>query len=165
MMIKVGQILTTYGHKGEVKIYPLTDNRDRFKKLEYVYLQMPDGFKKYHIQSVRNHNNLVLIKFKEVQDMTSAEKLRGIYLTIEEEQLIDLPEDHYFIFQIIDMDVFENNLYLGKVVDVIQTGSNDVYIVKNQQKEILIPALKSIVKEVDLKQKKMLVSLPEGLLD
>lgn len=164
-MIKVGQILTTYGHKGEVKIYPLTDNRDRFKKLEYVYLQMPDGFKKYHIQSVRNHNNLVLIKFKEVQDMTSAEKLRGIYLTIEEEQLIDLPEDHYFIFQIIDMDVFENNLYLGKVVDVIQTGSNDVYIVKNQQKEILIPALKSIVKEVDLKQKKMLVSLPEGLLD
>src|SRR5690554_3856737 len=100
MMIKVGQILTTYGHKGEVKTLPLTDDLHRFKELEYVYLQMPDGFKKSHIQNVRNHNNFVVIKFKEVPDMSFAEKLRGIYITIDEDQLIDLPEGHYFIFQI-----------------------------------------------------------------
>ncbi|NLT95754.1 MAG: 16S rRNA processing protein RimM [Clostridia bacterium] len=165
MMIKVGQILTTYGHKGEVKIFPLTDNPERFKKLKYVFLQLPDGMKKVHIEKVRVHNNLVFIKFTEVPDMTAAEKLRGLYITIEEEQLVDLPEDHYFLFQIIGLDVYENDLYLGKITDVVQTGSNDVYIVKNNQKEILIPALKSIIKVIDLKEKKMSVSLPEGLLE
>jgi 16S rRNA processing protein RimM len=165
MMIKVGQIVTTYGHKGEVKVYPLTDNPDRFNQLEYVYLQLPDGIKKFHIQKIRYYNNFVLIKFKEVPDMSFAEKLRGVYITIEEDQLVALPEEHYFIFQIIGLDVYEKDFYLGKITDIIQTGSNDVYIVKNNEREILIPALKSIVKEIDLTEKKMSVSLPEGLLD
>lgn len=165
LMIKVGQILTTYGHKGEVKVLPLTDNPERFTALEFVYLEMPQGNQKMHIQNVKGHKNSVILKFKEVPDMSYAEKLRGIYICVEENQLVELPENHYFIFQIIGLEVYEKEVLLGKVTDVIQTGSNDVYIVKNEEKEILIPALKSIVSEIDINQKKMFVSLPEGLLD
>lgn len=165
MMIKVGQILTTHGHKGEVKVFPLTDNSERFKALEYVYLEMPEGNKKVHLENVRGYKNFVILKFKEITDMSLAEMLRGLYIIIEEKQLVDLPENHYFIFQIIGLEVYENGTYLGKIIDVIETGSNDVYIVKNQEKEILIPALKSIVKEINLENKKMIVVLPEGLAD
>jgi len=164
-MIKVGQILTTHGHKGEVKVLPLTDDPKRFKKLEYVYFLLPEGYSKVHIESVRTHKNNVIIKFKEVPDMSSAEKLRGLYICIEEDQLVKLPKNHYFIFQIIGLEVYEGEHFWGEVTDVIQTGSNDVYIVENNGKKILIPALKSIVMEINLTERKMFVSLPEGLTD
>ncbi|KJS18926.1 MAG: hypothetical protein VR72_20790 [Clostridiaceae bacterium BRH_c20a] len=165
LMIKVGQIMSTFGNKGELKVFPLTDDPERFKKLKYVYLIMPDGDIKMHISSVRNHKNTVILSFKEVPDMSSAEKLRNIYICIEEEQLVKLPENHYFIFQIIGIEVYEKGIFLGKIQNVIQTGSNDVYVVKDNEKEILIPALKSIVLGIDLDEKKMFVSLPEGLVD
>ncbi|MGI6224688.1 MAG: ribosome maturation factor RimM [Peptococcales bacterium] len=164
-MIKVGQILTTHGHKGEVKVLPLTDNQERFKKLEYVYVEMPVGKTKMQIENVRRFKNFVIIKFKEIPDMSAAEMLRGKYIVIDENQLVELPEGHFFIFQIIGLEVYENETYLGQITDVIQTGSNDVYIVKNNEKQILIPALKSIVQEINLEHKKMLVTLPEGLVD
>jgi len=159
--------MSTFGNKGELKVFPLTDDPERFRKLMYVYFLMPDGYTKMHISSVRRHMNVVILSFKEVPDMSSAEKFRNIYICIEEEQLVELPVNHYFIFQIIGLDVFEKEMLLGKIQNVIQTGSNDVYVVKNNGngKEILIPALKSIVQEIDLNEKKMVVSLPEGLVD
>jgi len=164
-MIKVGEILTTFGNKGELKVSPLTDDLERFKKLKYVFFKMPEGYTKMHIASVRNHKNAVILSFEEIPDMSSAEKFRNIYICIEEEQLVQLPKDHYFIFQMIGLEVYEKGIFLGKIENVIQTGSNDVYIVKDNKKEILIPALKSIVEKIDLDAKKMVVSLPEGLVD
>ncbi|MDK2822153.1 MAG: rRNA processing protein RimM [Clostridia bacterium] len=164
-MIKIGQILTTHGHKGEVKVFPLTDDPNRFDDLKFVFLNLPDGYTKMHINSVKYHKNFVILKLKEITDMSAAEKLRNIYICVQEEQLITLPEDHYFIFQLIGLEVYENEKYLGKVKDVIQTGSNDVYIVQGNKKEVLIPALKTVVKNIDLQTKKMFVELPEGLVD
>ncbi|MFZ5943760.1 MAG: ribosome maturation factor RimM [Bacillota bacterium] len=165
-MIKIGQITTTHGYKGEVKVLPLTDDPKRFKKLEYVFLQMPRGYEKAYLEQVRFHQEGLIVKFKEVIDMTSAERLRNIYICITEEQLLKLPEGHYYIFQIIGMDVHEGDTYLGQVKDIIQTGSNDVYIVqKGTEKEILIPALKEIVKDIDIENRIISVNLPEGLID
>jgi len=135
-MIKVGQILTTHGHKGEVKVMPLTDNPKRFEKLEYIYLKMPDGYNKVHIDNVRYFKNAVILKLNEIKDMNAAEDLRNVYLCISQEQLVVLPPDHYFIFQVIGLEVYEDESFLGEVKDVIQTGSNDVYVVKDGNKEI-----------------------------
>lgn len=164
-MIKIGQILTTHGHKGEVKVLPLTDDSKRYEKLEYAYLEIPEGYKKIHIDQVRYHKNNVILKIAEVKDMDAAEKLRKTYICIAEEQLVNLPPEHYYIFQLINLDVYEGEVFLGKVKNVLQTGSHDVYVVQKGDREILIPALKSVVKKIDLNSKKILVELPEGLLD
>lgn len=166
MMIKIGQIITTHGHKGELKILPLTDNPQRFKNLKEVFLQLPEGLIKMEVDYTRLHKNSVIVKFKEISDMTTAEKYRQVYLCIEQEQLAELPQGHFYLFQIIGADVYEGDNFLGQVRDIIQTGSNDVYIVKKgDSKDILIPALKSVVSKVDVDNKKIYVNLPEGLLD
>ena len=164
-MIKIGQIIATHGTGAELKIYPLTDNPKRFDDLEYVYVETLFGVKKLHIKSVRYHKNFVLINFEEITDFEEAEKLKKLFLLIPKEFLVSLSENQYFIFQIIGLNVYEDDTYFGKITDIIETGSNDVYIVKDGDKAILIPALKSIVKKIDLEEKIMLVKIPEGLLD
>lgn len=164
-MIKIGQVVATHGTDAEVKVYPLTNDPKRFEDLEYVYLEKPGGSEKLHIKSVRYHKNAILLKFEEIDDMDDAQDLKKLYLAIPEELLVPLSEDQYFIFQIIGLDVYEDEEYFGKIIDVIETGSNDVYVVKNEEKQILIPALKSIVKKINLEEKTMLVELPAGLLD
>ncbi|SMB93811.1 16S rRNA processing protein RimM [Desulfonispora thiosulfatigenes DSM 11270] len=164
-MIKIGQIIATHGIDGKLKIYPLTDNPKRFEDLEYVYLESKAGLDKVHIETINYHKNCLLIKFKEIDDVDKAKNLIKLYLVISEDMLVLLPEDQFFIFQIIGLNVYEDDNFLGRVTDVIETGSNDVYIVKKDKKEILIPALKTVVKKIDLEEKRMLVDLPEGLLD
>ncbi|MFZ7104523.1 MAG: ribosome maturation factor RimM [Peptococcaceae bacterium] len=166
MMIKIGQIVTTHGHKGELKILPLTDNPERYKKLSEVYLQLPGGFTKMQIENSRLHKNSVIVKFKEITDMNTAEQYQHVYLCIEEDQLEELPEGHFYLYEIIGSEVYEGADYLGRVKDVIQTGSNDVYVVEKENvKDLLIPALKSIIKKIDVTKKMIDVKLPEGLID
>lgn len=164
----IGQIVNTHGVKGEIKAIALTDTPERFKKLKWVYIQKQNGaLEKYNIAGVKFFKQFVILKFESVDSIEAAEKLKGLYLKVDRANAVKLPEDSYFITDIIGLDVYdENNSLLGKLVDVIQTGSNDVYTVKDDHgKEILIPALKSVVKEISIENGRISVILPKGLLD
>lgn len=163
--LRVGKIVNTQGIKGEVRVMPLTENVNRFDELEYVYL---DDVKliPMDIEYVKYHKNFVLIKFNGVDNMDDAEKLKDNYLLVDRKNAIKLPEGRYFVCDIIGMSVYDiDGGYLGKISDIISTGSNDVYVVRNEEKEILIPALKTIVKEINMAETRMVVELPEGLVE
>lgn len=163
--IIIGKIISPHGIKGEVKVQPLTDYPERFHKTKSVWV---DVQKKYFaIESVREQLDLFLIKFQGVEDRDEAEKLTNSFLTIDPDQVMDLPPGHFYRFQIIGLGVYDvQGAYLGELTDILETGANDVYVVtREEQKELLIPALKSIVQEIDIKEKRMIVELPVGLDD
>ncbi|OPX42531.1 ribosome maturation factor RimM [Ruminiclostridium hungatei] len=163
----VGQLVNTHGVKGELKSTALTDDPQRFKKLEWVYIDKNGSLEKYELAGVKFFKQFVIIKFKGVDSIEAAEKLKGMYLKIDRENAIKLPKDSFFITDLIGLSVYdEKETLLGKLKDVIQTGSNDVYVVRDDAgTEILIPALKSVVKEVLLDAGRISVILPKGLLD
>lgn len=165
--LKIGQIVNTVGLKGFVRVVPYTDDNKRFELLESVYLVDKKHYKKYDIEDVKYQKNLVLLKFKNINDINSAEELKNLYIEIDRKDAVKLPENTYFIVDLIGLDVvnIDNNALLGKIEDVFSTKSNDVYVVKNDEgKQILIPAIKSVVKNVDLENKKVTVKLIEGLI-
>ncbi|MTI79868.1 MAG: ribosome maturation factor RimM [Firmicutes bacterium] len=165
--IDIGKIVNTQGIKGEVRILPLTDSPERFDELDAVNILLNGDRFAYHLERWRKHKQFVVVKFKEVPDIDAAEKLKGSTVQIPREQLKSLPENSYYIFEIIGLDVIdENGKSLGKVKNVLETGANDIYVVKPPQgKDILVPALKHVVKEIDMENNQMVVELPEGLLD
>lgn len=164
--IEIGQIVNTNGLKGVVKVNPFTDDIGKFEDLKYVYIQLKNELKKVKIEQVRYNKNQVLLKLEGIDSIGEAEKYRNFYLKTEKESQEDLGEDTYYIVDLIGLDVYtDKNEYLGKIEDVFPTGSNDVYVVKdNLGKQILIPAIADVVKEVDLKNKKMIINLIPGLI-
>lgn len=164
--IEIGQIVNTNGLKGVVKVNPFTDDIGKFEDLKYVYIQLKNELKKVKIEQVRYNKNQVLLKLEGIDSIEEAEKYRNFYLKTEKESQEDLGEDTYYIVDLIGLDVYsDKNEYLGKIEDVFPTGSNDVYVVKdNLGKQILIPAIADVVKEVDLKNKKMIINLIPGLI-
>lgn len=163
----IGQLVNTHGVKGELKATALTDDPQRFLKLKWVYIDKNGTLEKHNILSVKFFKQFVILKFDGIDTMEAAEKLKGMYLKIDRANAVKLPKDSFFITDIIGLQVYdENNALLGKLTHVLQTGSNDVYVVKDTEgKEILIPALKSVVKEVSIENKRISVILPKGLLD
>ena len=164
--IEIGQIVNTNGLKGVVKVNPFTDDISKFEELKYVYIQLKNELKKVKIEQVRYNKNQVLLKLEGIDSIEEAKKYRNFYLKTEKESQEDLGEDTYYIVDLIGLDVYtDKNEYLGKIEDVFPTGSNDVYVVKdNLGKQILIPAIADVVKEVDLKNKKMIINLIPGLI-
>ncbi len=163
--ISIGQIIGIYGIKGELKIYPLTDNIKRFDDLDVVFIEKENGINKFRVDSIKYFKNLVAVKLEGIDSIESAKALKDKYIKVNRKDAVKLPCDSYFICDLIGAKVFTiENLYLGKVKDIIRTGSNDVYIVKNGDKEVLIPALKSIFKEINLEKSRLVVELPEGLM-
>jgi 16S rRNA processing protein RimM len=166
MYIPVGQIVNTHGNKGELKILPLTDDPSRFEELTVVYIREAQQMRPLHIRTIRYHKQMVLLTFSEVTDMDRAATLKGFYVHIPDTQLKPLPEGRFYIFQLVGLDVFEGAVYYGKLIEVLQPGSNDVYVVRDEAgREILIPALKWVIQDVDLEANRMEVILPLGLLD
>lgn len=146
--LRVGQIINTHGVKGEVKVLPLTDDMHRFDELEYIYLYG----EKVNIENVKYLKDKVVLKLEDIDSMNEAEKLKykQPYLEITRDQAVELPEDTYFITDLIGCKVVDtNNFEYGKISDVIQTPSNDVYWVKGN-KEILVPVLKEVVLTIDI---------------
>lgn len=165
--LDIGKIINTHGVKGEVKVIPFTDDPERYRKLEQVYLDRPSGLETYHIFGVKFFKNTVIIKFKEINDMETAEALKETVIKIERKDAVKLPKNSYFVCDILGCEVIdENGRSLGILKDVLQTGANDVYVVRNENnREILIPAIKSVVERISLEDKKINVTLPKGLLD
>ncbi len=118
----------------------------------------------YLINEVKQHKKYFLIDFQCISDMNAAELLTGALLQVTREQLVKLPADSYFVFDIIGLSVYtETSEYLGKIEDVLHTGANDVYVVKKDRLSLLVPALKQVVKKIDFDNCRMIVKLPEGL--
>lgn len=165
--IIIGKIVNTHGIKGEVKIIPLTDNPDRYNDLEYVLIDRENTTHKHFFKSIRFFKNFVIAKLSDVDTMNDAEKLKNCEIKIERKNAIKLDEDQYFIFDLIGCQVYdENEKLLGKITEVLQTGSNDVYIVEaDNKKQILIPAIKSVINRVSIDERVVNVTIPEGLLD
>ncbi|WP_024834622.1 ribosome maturation factor RimM [Ruminiclostridium josui] len=163
----VGQLINTHGVKGELKVMPQTDDPQRFRKLKWVYIDKNGSLEKYNISGVKFFKQFVIIKFEGIDRIEEAEKLKGFYIKVDRANAVKLPKNSFFITDILGLEVYdENNQLLGELKDVIQTGSNDVYVVRDSaSKEILIPALKSVVKEISIEEGKISVILPKGLLD
>lgn len=161
----IGKITSPHGVKGEVKVHPLTDYPERFYQTKKVWVEAQNNY--LHIEGVRDHQEIFLIKFQGVDDRDEAEKLVNSYITIDPEQVTKLPPGHFYQFQIIGLEVYDTEgVYLGELVDILETGANDVYVVKRtEKKDLLIPALKSIVQEIDIENRRMTVDLPIGLDD
>ncbi|MFZ5988451.1 MAG: ribosome maturation factor RimM [Bacillota bacterium] len=167
--MEVGKIINTHGVRGELKIMPLTDDPGRFEKLKSVYIspKISEEMRKYNIQSVKYQKNFVILKLLEIDDMDTAQGLKEQFVIIDRKDAVKLPKDAYFICDLLGMDVFdESGKQLGVLKDILQTGSNDVYVVRDEnKKEILIPALKTVVKDISIDDRKITVNLPQGLID
>lgn len=165
-MISVGIVLKPHGIRGELKVSPLTDHpQKRFSEDSILFLEDKAGnLKEVCIEKCKPANKELILKVNDINTMDEAENFRNCYFKIFMKDLIPPGPGEYYLFQIIGLAVYEENgEYLGKLIDVQQTGSNDVYIIKKDSKEILIPALKDVVKKIDLNTKTMLVRCMPGL--
>lgn len=164
--LEIGQIVNSYGIKGFFKVVPFTDDITRFDNLKDIYIEKNKKLEKKEIEEVKYHKNLVLLKIKGIDDINDTEQYKNCYLKIDRENAVKLPEDTYFITDIIGIEVFtEDGELLGNVIDVFPTGSNDVYVVKDELgKQILLPAIGDVIKKVDIISKKMTVKLIAGLI-
>ena len=163
---EVGQIVNTNGLKGLLKINPFTDDITRFERLKTIFIEHKKELLEFEIESVRYQKKQVLLKLKGIDTIEEAEKYREDYLKINRNKEEKLPEDTYYIVDLIGLDIYTaDGELLGKLDDVFSTGSNDVYVVKNGEgKQILLPAISDVIKNIDLEQKKIVVNLIEGLL-
>jgi 16S rRNA processing protein RimM len=164
--ITIGKVVSTQGNKGEVNILPLTDSTDRFKNLVTVFLRNNNSQTTLIIEKIRIKENTVILKLKDIESIQEAKMIVGSFLEVERKNTVKLAKDAYFIFEIIGLEVYtENNIFLGKVENVISTGSNDVYIVKSKnKKELFIPAIHEVVKNVNLEKKRITIKMVDGLI-
>lgn len=163
---RVGVITNTHGLKGEVKVFPTTDDINRYKKLKEVIINPENENIKLKISSVRFFKNLAIVKFDGINDINDVEKYKGKDLYVTRENAVPLEENEYYIADLIDMDVFdEQDKKIGILYDVMQTGANDVYVIKmDNDKELLLPVIDETILDVDVENKKMKIHILDGLL-
>lgn len=160
----VGKIVNTHGVHGELKILPLTDDINRFKKLKNVLIERINEFKEFRIESVKIMNSFIILKLEDINDLDNAKNYKDCYLKIDKSNAVKLPKDSYFISDIIGMQVKTiDGEELGNIKDVLQPGGNDVYIVENNGRDLMIPAVKEFINSIDLEQRLIIVKLIEGL--
>lgn len=163
---EVGQIVNTFGVKGMLKVKPFTDDANRFEELKKVYICKKEKLEEVEIEEVKYHKDMVLLKVKGIEDMNEAEKVKGLYLKIDRKNAKKLPKDTYFIADLLGLEVYsDTGELLGKVDDIFRTGANDVYVVKNENgKQLLLPGIPDVIKEIDLEKEKIIVHLLKGLI-
>lgn len=163
---EIGQIVNTFGIKGMVRVNPFTDDISQFEKMETILVDKKGSFQEMQIEEVKYSKNQVLLKLKGIETVEEAEKYRNCYLKLPREKARKLPKNTYFIADLIGLEVYteEGNL-LGKVEDIYNTGASDIYVIKDELgKQILLPAIKDVIKQVDVEQEKIIVHLLEGLI-
>ena len=166
-VFQVGIISSTHGVRGEVKVFPTTDDMKLFKKLKEVLLDTGKETLTLEIEGVKFFKQFVILKFKGYDNIDDIVKYRGKSLFVPRENAVKLQKDEYFIADLIGLKVVnEDGSFTGVLKDVMETGANDVYIVESQDgKEVLIPAIKDCILQVDFEKEQVLVHLLDGLLD
>jgi len=163
---EIGQIVNTSGLKGEIKVKPFTDDITKFNNFKTIYVSIKKELKEFEIEKVRFSKNMVFLKLKGIDTIEEAENYRNLYLKRKRDKDEKLEEDTYYIVDLLGCKVYtDEQKELGSIVDVFSTGSNDVYVVKDELgKQILLPAIKDVIKNVDIKNKLITVHLMEGLI-
>lgn len=163
--LQVGVISSTHGIRGEVKVFPTTDDPVRFKKLKNVLLDTGREQLELEVQSVKFFKQFVIVKFKGIDNINDIEMYKGKSLLIPREDAVALGEDEYYIADLIGMEVFTEEGRFGVLKDVMETGANEVYIIASDEYgEVLVPAIRQCILDVDIKEKKMKIHLMEGLI-
>ncbi len=163
-LLQVGVITTTHGIRGEVKVFPTTDDPHRFEVLPSILLDTGKELCELEIQRVKYFKQFVILKFKDVDDINEIEPYKGKSLYVTRDMDVPLKENEYYIGDLIGMEVFlEDGSYFGTLKDVMETGANDVYIVQTEDREVLIPAIKDCILKVDVEDNKMTIHLLKGL--
>ncbi len=159
--LEIGQIVNTFGIKGMVKVKPFTDNIERFNNLEKVYIKNKSSQTEYKIQEVKYHKNMVLMKLEGIENPEQADLLRNSYLIVDREKETPLEKGTYYIVDMIGLEVYtDENELLGTLEDIYNTGSSDIYVVKNELgRQVLLPAIKDVIKNIDMENKKITVHL------
>ena len=162
----VGRVLAPWGHRGQVRVEILTDFPQRFFALREIWVGVGEERRPYAVESARLHKGNVTLKLAGIDNPAQAEALRGELLYVPVAEAVPLGEDEYYHSQILGLDVWTTEgQYLGRVTEILETGSNDVYVVQGEDREILIPALATVVQQVDLERRRLIVALPPGLLE
>ena len=158
--VVIGKISAPHGVRGEVRIVPLTDFPERFENLKTVFLEDDS---KMELESVKFSNKFIIVKFKNINSRNDIEIFNGKLLMLNRSDIPSLPEGEYYNFFFFGLEVIDDKgSKLGKITEVLKTGSNDVYVVEGK-KQILVPALKKVVKEINLVDGFMKVELLEEL--
>ena len=162
--LEIGKIINTHGLKGEVKISAWTDAHDDFESFSHVYTKTE---KKLNIDGIKYQKNNLIVKFREINSIEEAEKYKNAVLYLPKEELGELPENVYYIADLLDCTVFdEKDEKIGILCDIFSTGSNDVYDIRREgAKNLLVPIIDGVVKSVDTEGKKIVIKIPEGLED
>lgn len=166
-MFNIGKIINTHGVRGEVKVKRISDFEERFTVGETVYLNHETELIPLEIATYRNHKGFDLLKFEGFNNINDVEKYKNSLLQIKEEQLTELENHEFYYHEIIGCEVFTmQNELIGKIKEVLAPGANDVWVVEQKdKKDALIPYIEQVVKEVDIRNKKVLIEPMEGLLD
>lgn len=160
---EIGQISNTHGLKGELKVRPFTESKKDYERLKNILVDFNGVLKEYHIESVRYQQEVVLLKLKEVTDIDEAEKLKGKYIKIPRDLAKKTDENEFFIADLIGSSVYQDEL-IGVVDDVFTAGASDVYVIKRKgKKDLLLPAISSVIKKIDIVNKRIDVEVPRGL--
>lgn len=163
---EIGKIVNTQGVRGEVRILPSTDDIKRFEALKEIKAYKNNKPRELVIEKIRYHKNFVIAKFKDIDTMNDGELLKDYVIRVDDEDAIPLDDDEYFIRDLMGLNVYEDDILIGIIKDIIVTGANDVYVIGNEdKKDILIPAIKQCIVNIDIKNKKMEVKLLKGLVD
>jgi len=169
-LYQVGSITQTHGIRGEVKVFPLTDDISRFKNMKNLLLDGgKDGYISLEVENARPQKNLVILKFKGIDNINDIEKYKGQGLYVTKENRVELKDDEYFIADLIGCEVYvdtDSDKMFGTISDVMETGANDVYeITLENGKTVLVPAIKECILNVDIEGGRVDIHLLEGLMD
>ena len=165
--LRVGVISSTHGIRGEVKVFPTTDDVNRFNQLKDVILDTGKEYINLEVQNVKFFKNMAIVKFKGIDDINDIEKYKGKDLLVTRENAIPLEEGEYYVFDVLGSKVVtEEGTELGELKEILATGANDVYVVKTAQgKEILIPSIPQCILDVNVEEKVVTVHLLDGMMD
>ena len=165
--LQVGVVTTTHGVRGELKVFPTTDDIKRFSQLKEVVMETKNGLRTLQVEGVKYFKQFAILKFKEFQTLNEVEEYKGCRLFVSRENAVKLGKDEYFIADLIGIQVTDPVRQLkGTLTDVLETGANDVYEVQlSDGRKILLPAIKDCIKNVDLEKKEMEIQLLKGILE
>ncbi len=165
-LLQVGVISSTHGIRGEVKVFPTTDDVKRFKKLKQVILDTGKQQLPLEIEGVKFFKQFAILKFKGIDNINDIEMYKGKSLLVTRENAVKLQKDEYFIADMIGIEVYtEDGEVFGTLDDVLQTGANDVYEIKTKKHGmVLVPAIKDCILDINIEEKKMTIHLLDGLI-
>jgi 16S rRNA processing protein RimM len=166
-LLLVGRVIRPHGLEGLLRIRSYAQSERSFLNAGTIFLKLDSGeIHEFTVLSVRPHKNIFLMKLRSLNSLQEAEKYRGAEILISKDSVLEKEEDEYFWHELIGLRVYLNTgRYIGTISQILQTGSNDIYVVQEGDAEVLIPAIHDIVEEIDLSNRKMIICEMEGLLD